>query len=899
MEGSKHGEDGREDLKRLKAAADLVEIMRLHDVELRPVGQNWVGRCVFHKDSKGSLTVNPQAAEYPQWQCFGCKRGGDVLRFLELKGMPFPGAVAWLRQHLNLPANGHAVYAVAAPAPPAASPDHLSGGFTRPQLLGEVARTYAHDLFEPKGAAARQYLECRGLGDPELWKAFDIGFCNGDLLRTVPRSGEMRPALAELGVISTKGWEHLRGRIVVPLRNAEGEVVGLYGRSIQPDAEVPHLYLKGPQRGVLNPPAFRTGEPLYVAESVLDALSIWQAGHRNVTALYGAGKLPPDVDALLQAERIPEVRLCLDADEAGRAGAQELAQGIAARGIRCVTIPLPEGQDPNALLAAQGPTALHQAIAKAAPATVLASLQPTPAPTADGFTLTLDGLTYRVTPRKPFSHGVKAFVEVTDGGKTVADTVNLETQRSRAALINQVIAAGMPVAKADVERHLLAILDAVRHWDETTRHTQPELATTTLVTKKAPPMAEADRELGLAFLHRPDLMQAVLEDVHFLGYVGEETNIAMVYLIGSSCKTDSPLSGIVLSQSAAGKSTLMEVLELLMPPEDVVFYSRLSPQALIWLPDDYVQHKVLAMEERIGGVEADHQIRLMQSKGFFKQAVALKDPHSGQMRTQEKELRGPMAYLETTTETHVNPENASRCFELVMDESAEQTRRIQRQQWNTRSLEALAQKRQREAIRTRHHMAQRMLAPIPVVIPYQHLITFPSQWPRCRRDNKRFISLVEVIAFLYQYQRDRRTLPADEYGGETVYIEATVDDYRLAYELARGVLGSTLHELTRNAQALWQEVYRFAAALTRGKGSVREVAFTRRDLRHAIRWPDHRLRDALEELVKMEYLSAVGSQGKQYTYQVLCDEACTPSPLSELTTPDVLEARWHAELQRS
>ena len=135
-------------------------------------------------------------------------------------------------------------------------------------------------------------------------------------------------------------------------------------------------------------------------------------------------------------------------------------------------------------------------------------------------------------------------------------------------------------------------------------------------------------------------------------------------------------------------------------------------------------------------------------------------------------------------------------------------------------------------------------------------------------------------------------LPADEFGPEASYVLATVEDYRRAYDLARRVLGATLHELSHHAQDLWAEVRRMVAGLTGGKKRLTDMAFTRRLLRHHTGWPDHRLRDALAELVDMEYLVAVGSQGKLYEYQMLFDADTMPSPLSELTTPSQLESLW-------
>jgi len=300
-------------------------------------------------------------------------------------------------------------------------------------------------------------------------------------------------------------------------------------------------------------------------------------------------------------------------------------------------------------------------------------------------------------------------------------------------------------------------------------------------------------------LQRPDLVDAVLEDVERLGYVGEERPKLLAYLIGVSRKLDRPLSGIVLSQSGAGKSTLTDAVESLTPPEDVVLFSRLSAQALGYMPRDYLKQRLVILEERVGGEAADYSIRVLQSRHRFCSAVVMKDPKTGRMATRRVEVEGPIAYMETTTNPALNHENATRCFELGLDESEEQTRRIHARQRASRTLAGVEQKEQSEEVRRRHHNAQRLLEPVRVIIPYVEQLSFPSRWLRTRRDHERFLCLIEAVAFLHQHQRAGGVQSV----GERTFrwIEATVADYRRAYELAQDVLGATLHELSRDARS--------------------------------------------------------------------------------------------------
>ena len=120
---------------------------------------------------------------------------------------------------------------------------------------------------------------------------------------------------------------------------------------------------------------------------------------------------------------------------------------------------------------------------------------------------------------------------------------------------------------------------------------------------------------------------------------------------------------------------------------------------------------------------------------------------------------------------------------------------------------------------------------------------------------------------------------------------ASLEDYQIAYELAKDVLATTLHELSREAQDLYQVI--LECAKDNAPERPREVIFRRRDLRSVTDLEDHRLRQSLNELVDMEYLEALqGGQGRVYQYRLTVGEATVSPFLRELTTPEELQRRW-------
>ncbi len=870
------------DVEALKAQVDLAEIIRQSGVPLEKVGNALQGRCPFHKDSKASLSVN---AKRQLWKCFGCQSGGDVLTFLQMKeGLSFPEALQRLEGSAAPPRRLYR----RPPREPGdtATPndDNLPGHLSRGELLGRVAELYAQRLRESR--PAQEYLASRGLGAREIWDAFGIGFSDGSLMKTIPEAGALRDALARVGVINRRGGEHFAGCVVIPLRHPDQGVVGLYGRKIAPD-RVPHLYLPGPQRGVLNWEALKGSPAVWIAESVLDAISLWAAGCRDATALFGVQRIPPDLEEALVRFGVREVRFALDGDDAGREAAVRLSAPLAARGVRCFAVELPEGQDPNLVLVEEGPAALAERVRSWKP------LQEEDAQagavirekTGDGFVLDCGAVSYRVTPHPPFGSRLRAQVRAMRDGRTCIDTLDLFAHRARATMTVQ-ICRQLELARDAVERHFLLIIEEAERWAaEAAQQAQGDADA--FVVQEPPPMSEAERAEALAFLRRPDLAQAVVDDMERFGYVGEERAKLLAYLIGVSRKLEKPLSGIVLSQSGAGKSTMTDAVESLVPPEDVVLFARLSAQALAYMPRDYLVHRLVILEERIGGEAADYQIRVLQSRRHFCSAVVMKDPTTGRMQTKRVEVDGPIAYLETTTNPDINHENATRCFELGLDESEAQTQRIHDRQRRSRTLEGVAQTERAEDERRRHHNAQRLLESVRVVIPYVERLSFPSRWLRTRRDNERFLCLVEAVAFLHQHQRRSGSYTV----GEKTFrwVEATVADYRLAWELAQDMLGATLHELSRDAQELLAHIQAHVAELQGGKKEA-AVLFTRRALRDRTGWHDKRLRQVLQEMVDMEYLAAVsGSQGRTFHYRLLAADEGAAAILSGLTTPDELE----------
>jgi DNA primase len=185
---------------------------------------------------------------------------------------------------------------------------------------------------------ALAYLEQRGLVHGEVIDHFKLGFANRTLGYRLPKkalkSGEaIRGQLQRLGVLRESGHEHFTGSIVVPIFDERGAVVEIYGRKITPGLRpgTPlHLYLPGPHRGIFNAAALAHSKEVILCESLLDALTFWCAGYRNVTSAYGVEGFTKELRDALCEHGVERVYIAYDADEAGNKAADKLGTELGA-----------------------------------------------------------------------------------------------------------------------------------------------------------------------------------------------------------------------------------------------------------------------------------------------------------------------------------------------------------------------------------------------------------------------------------------------------------------------------------------------------------------------------------------------------------------------------------------
>jgi DNA primase len=337
------------DIERVKRETDLVALVQSRGIELKRHGsKDFIGRCPFHNDQENpNLIVTPDKG---LWHCMACGKAGNPIQFVQQHdGVSFRHAFELLSQ------NGTAAF-TAQPVQKQSTvpklPCPLDPQADDATLIDQVA-SYYHERLK-QSATARAYLASRGLDSDELIKRFQLGFADRTLGLRLPQNnrkdGEtLRTRLQQLGLWRESGHEHFNGCIVVPFYDEARKIVSFYGRrvhtSVAHRTDAPkHLYPPGPHRGLFNRQALE-GQEIILCEAVLDAMTFYVNGFKNVTSLFGTEGF---TDELWEAvKRVKCVRIAYDADDAGDRAAQRDAERFGKHGIEVYRIRFPHGMDAN------------------------------------------------------------------------------------------------------------------------------------------------------------------------------------------------------------------------------------------------------------------------------------------------------------------------------------------------------------------------------------------------------------------------------------------------------------------------------------------------------------------------------------------------------------------------
>ncbi len=356
-------------LEQIRAASDIVDVIGAC-LPLKRAGANFIALCPFHKEKTPSFNVNAQRQIF---HCFGCHKGGNVFTFVrEYENISFPEAVRRLAERARIPLEVET------------DPSQHRTRFLKEALLQIheqiTLRWQAVLANDAAGQIARDYLSRRGVS-PESVKLFRLGYAPDawdDTVNWSKSKGYELPTVEQAGLILRKEssdhyYDRFRGRLIFPICDEQGRVIGFSGRVLGGD-EKTAKYVNSPET-----PIFTKGKVFFgldkskravldagcavVCEGQLDLIACFMAGIQNVVAPQGTA-LTGDHARILK-RYADEVVLCFDSDPAGRNAAIRALEDLLASGlaIRVATVPSPH--DPDSFIKEQGGENFRQLIERA------------------------------------------------------------------------------------------------------------------------------------------------------------------------------------------------------------------------------------------------------------------------------------------------------------------------------------------------------------------------------------------------------------------------------------------------------------------------------------------------------------------------------------------------------
>jgi DNA primase len=352
-------------LDRIRDATNIVDLVSEH-VRLKKRGRNFVGLCPFHNEKTPSFNVLEDRGIF---KCFGCGKGGDVFSFvMHLEGLTFPEAIRKLAERAHIEIEGSHVEADEVARSERESIYHA---------LREAAAYYYRLLRSPDGSAAMEYLRKRGL-DEDIMRKFGLGYAperSGVMTDHLVNKGIDTEKLERAGLIARRDsgdyYERFRGRVIFPVFNATGRIVGFGGRILPNSSKELAKYINSPDTQIYHKSqilyglfqgkdAIRRSGFAILVEGYADVLAVFQAGIENVVAASGTSLTVEQLQLLRRYST--NIVLLFDADTAGKNATMRGIELAIEAGFDVNTVILPAGEDPDSFVRLNGKDAFESAL---------------------------------------------------------------------------------------------------------------------------------------------------------------------------------------------------------------------------------------------------------------------------------------------------------------------------------------------------------------------------------------------------------------------------------------------------------------------------------------------------------------------------------------------------------
>lgn len=672
-------------------------------------------------------------------------------------------------------------------------------------------------------------------------------------------------------------FPHLKNCLVFPLRNPIGEIVSFYGRSIIGTDKNKHYYLKGRSGLYPNHPSQNT-ETLILTESIIDSLHI----EGEVLAMYGTNGLTVEhIDAIKSLEKLKEIILFFDGDEAGDAAIQKVGKKLSEikQEIKISYVETPRDTDINNIVVNHPDTyqTIIQDLIKnrkelifsiessveqervRIPPFIQDGAESEPIPKLN--TTNKHNLKYKtetaiysikggITKNSLDAMKVTLVIEIEGSYRKSRNKLDLYEDK-QVDKISREAAEKLNIEASEIELDLNRLTDLLDEYREQGKQEDKAVI---------PQMNIKEKEQCLSFLRKPNLIQNIDKLIEKSGVIGEERNRISLFCIAASHKMPQTLHALVQGSSGSGKTHLLKQITNLMPGENVIRLTRVTESSFYNYGETELRGKLIVIEDYDGlKEEAEYAFRELQSNEEIISSTSVKDERSGDIKAMIRKVKGPIGSLSATTRSEIYEDNLSRCFVIAVDESSQQTHRIINYQ-NQVAAGIIDKAKQEKVVRFLGN-CMRLLKPIDVINPFAAKLNLPPEAFKIRRLNSNFQAFIRQITLINQYQRKK-----DAQGRLITELE----DIKTAVNIMFDSIILKIDELDGGLRLFYERLKIYItekAEQNEEKPSLQD--FTQREIRHNLRISKTSLQRYINDLVTLEYIQQSGGHhNRGYKYKI-------------------------------
>ena len=831
--------------------------------------------CPFHEDKTPSLQVYYKTHTA---YCFSsnCKTHGksiDVIDFiLHKENCTKAEAIKKTIEILG----GENTATVINPINPVNPP--MKPSISKEQILQNMFQYFRNAVHNSK--PAQEYIKQRGLDATKI----EVGYNTAQFHHGARKEETLINNCVAIGLLSPWGTSKTGEQAYKPfakycicfaLRDRGNHITGLYFRSTENNTDQKHFYLKESTGIYPKYPSAET-EKLIIAESVIDTANLLQieaiTKHYSLLSAYGTNRLNDEMKtAISELKQLKEIIFAFDNDEAGNKAVEKYSNELKAMmpEINFTKLELP-CKDVNETLVAHQPEIIEHLLATRQNIFLSSEKnkiveKPINTTATEANKLNTSNPYKLIFTSDTATYFIKGGVDKVMNKLTVTIEIenqnlqnNINKRRFKIDLYDnkqieklvQEASELLQLTKSTLEKDIHELTEQLDNYRER------EMQSTTTEEQAEPSvylLTPQEKNEALQLAKDKNLIKTITEKLTSTGIIGEDENKTFLFVVGASHIQENPLNALIQGSSGSGKTNLLKGIFKIMPEESKKIYSRCSEKMLYNVPKYYFKNKLICFEDVDGlGEEAEYAWRELVSNGELISGVSYKDEKRN-IGIKELTVYGPITSIACTTKGAIYADNMSRLFLIAIDESKEQTQKINEYQAKEASGQINKSEQQHTIKQLQNYI--RILHPYQVHNPHATKLKLPEGIRDERRLYRLYLYFIDMITVLHQYQRKKT---------EQGKLIATKQDCQIAKDLMFECIMLKMDELDGSLRQFFERLKDYIKTKNNDKYS-----FTQREIRTALNVSKTHLFRFINELKFMEYL-----QENQYngnignTYQI-------------------------------